>query len=111
MPTTNAKSLLAAAAPALALILAAAVHTPAQAAPTPATAAAGNVLSLDEIERRATAQGVQVKEIKLRDRLVEVEGRDADAQKVELLIDRRSGEVLSRETKPAKGEKSNRQRD
>lgn len=109
MPITNAKSLLAAALPALTLALAAVVHTPAQAAP--AAAAAAPVLSLDEIERRATAQGVQVKEIKLRDRLVEVEGRDADAQKVELLIDRRSGEVLSRETKPAKGEKSNRKRD
>lgn len=109
MPITNAKSLLAAALPALTLVLAAAVHTPAHAAPT--AAAAAPVLSLDEIERRATAQGVQVKEIKLRDRLVEVEGRDADAQKVELLIDRRSGEVLSRETKPAKGEKSNRKRD
>ncbi len=56
---------------------------------------AAEVLSLGEIESRLTAQGITIREIELRDRVVEVEGRDAQGRKVELLIDRRSGEILS----------------
>lgn len=54
------------------------------------------VLSLGEIETRVTAQGITIREIELRDRVVEVEGRDANGKKVELILDRRSGEILSR---------------
>jgi len=71
---------------------------------TSASAAAPGLLSLDEIESRASAEGIQVKdfEVQGQGRLVEVEGRDANAQKVKLVYDRKTGELLSREVKPAK---------
>lgn len=58
-------------------------------------AAPAGVLSLGEIETRVTAQGITISEIEVRDRVVEVEGRDANGKKVELILDRRSGEILS----------------
>lgn len=58
--------------------------------------ASSTVLSLGEIESRLTAQGITIREIELRDAVVEVEGRDAQGREVELLVDRRSGEILSR---------------
>jgi uncharacterized membrane protein YkoI len=62
-----------------------------------ATPAANNpVLSLGEIESRLTAEGIKIDEIDLRDSVVEVEGRDAEGREVELLVDRRTGEILSR---------------
>jgi hypothetical protein len=54
------------------------------------------LLSLGDIESRLTAQGITIHEIELRDSVVEVEGRDAQGKKVELLVDRRNGEILSR---------------
>ncbi len=54
-----------------------------------------NVLSVGEIESRLTAQGIKVKEIEVRDLLAEVEGYDAQGREIELVIDRRSGEMLS----------------
>jgi hypothetical protein len=54
-----------------------------------------NVLSVGEIESRLTAQGIKVKEIEVRDLLAEVEGYDSQGREVELVIDRRNGEVLS----------------
>ena len=42
------------------------------------------------------AQGIRVTELEVRDRLVEVEGRDASNREVELVVDRRTGEILSR---------------
>jgi hypothetical protein len=66
----------------------------AQQAPSPA--ATSPVLSLGDIESRLTAQGITIHEIELRDSVVEVEGRDAQGRKVELLVDRRNGEILSR---------------
>lgn len=59
-------------------------------------AATSPVLSLGDIESRLTAQGITIHEIELRDSVVEVEGRDAQGRKVELLVDRRNGEILSR---------------
>jgi uncharacterized membrane protein YkoI len=69
-----------------------------QPASTPAASAPATekFLSLAEIERRATATGIRVTEIEVKDRLVEVEGRDAQNREVELKMDRRSGEILSR---------------
>lgn len=67
----------------------------AQQASTPAATAAP-VLSLGDIESRLTAQGITIHELELRDSVVEVEGRDAQGKKVELLVDRRNGEILSR---------------
>lgn len=95
MLAINTKSIARAILPAFALVLGTAVHAP-------AAAATAGLLTLDDIESRAAAQGIQVKEIELRDRLVEVKGRDANAQKVELVFDRQSGEVLSREVKAPK---------
>lgn len=54
-----------------------------------------NVLSVGEIESRLTAQGIKVKEIEVRDLLAEVEGYDAQGREIEVVIDRRSGEMLS----------------
>ncbi|MCC6171612.1 MAG: PepSY domain-containing protein [Gammaproteobacteria bacterium] len=54
------------------------------------------LLSLADIERRVNAQGIRVTELEVRDRLVEVEGRDASNREVELVVDRRTGEILSR---------------
>jgi hypothetical protein len=58
--------------------------------------AADKFLSLTEIERRVTATGIRVTEIEVKDRIVEVEGRDSSNREVDLVVDRRSGEVLSR---------------
>ena len=60
------------------------------------TPAADKFLTLTEIERRVTATGVRVTEIEVKDRIVEVEGRDASNREVDLVVDRRSGEILSR---------------
>ena len=63
----------------------------------PATAAApANFLSLSEIESRLTADGLKVEEIEIRDAVVEVEAYDANGREVDLVIDRRTGETLSR---------------
>ena len=61
-----------------------------------APAAPNAMLSLTELESRVVAQGITVREIELRDLVAEIEGRDAQGREVELLIDRRSGEILSR---------------
>jgi hypothetical protein len=52
-------------------------------------------LSLGEIESKLTAQGITIREVELRSLVAEIEGRDAQGRKVELLVDRRSGEILS----------------
>jgi hypothetical protein len=57
--------------------------------------AAEGGLSLCDIESKLTAQGIKIREVDLKDSVAEVEGRDAQGRKVELLIDRRSGEILS----------------
>jgi hypothetical protein len=54
-----------------------------------------NALSVGDIESRLTAQGIKVTEIEVRDLLAEVDGFDAQGREVELVIDRRSGELLS----------------
>lgn len=59
-------------------------------------AASATVLSIADIESRMAAQGITIKEIEIEDLVAEVEGRDASGKKVELLIDRRSGDILSR---------------
>lgn len=69
---------------------------PAAAQPVKSTPDGGTFLSLTEIERRVTATGVRVTEIEVKDRIVEVEGRDSLNREVELVVDRRSGEILSR---------------
>lgn len=67
----------------------------AQTAPEKVVNVPTNVLSVGEIESRLTAQGIKVKEIEVRDLLAEVEGYDAQGREIEVVIDRRSGEMLS----------------
>lgn len=74
----------------------ASLHVRAQTPEAPSnTAATAGVLSLGEIESRLTSQGIEIREIELRDLVVEVEGRDAQGREVELIVDRRTGEILS----------------
>lgn len=72
--------------------VAAAQTTPAQ---KPVVAAADNLLSMSDIESRLSAQGIKVREVEVRNVVLEVEGYDADGREVELLVDRRNGEILS----------------
>jgi hypothetical protein len=67
----------------------------AQNAPEPVVKVPANVLSVGEIESRLSAQGIKVKEIEVHDLLAEVEGYDAQGREVEMVLDRRSGELLS----------------
>lgn len=53
-------------------------------------------VSLAEIERRATSEGIRITEVEVQDRVVEVEGRDATHRRIELLMDAHTGEILSR---------------
>lgn len=69
----------------------------AQNAPEKVVQVPANALSIGEIENRLTAQGIKVKEIKVRDLLAKVEGYDAQGREVEMVIDRRNGETLSHE--------------
>jgi hypothetical protein len=69
---------------------------PAAATQTSAPAAARTMLSLTEIEKIVNAQGIRVSELEVKDNVVEVEGRDKTDREVELLVDRRSGEILTR---------------
>lgn len=69
----------------------------AQNAPEPVIKVPANVLSVSEIESRLAAQGIKVKEIKVRDLLAEVEGYDAQGREIEVVLDRRTGEMLSHE--------------
>mgnify|MGYP000846925555 CR=1 FL=1 len=61
-----------------------------------AAAPAAKTMSLDAVEKRAAALGVRAHEIEVKGAAVKVEGRDAQNREVELLIDRRTGEVLDR---------------
>jgi hypothetical protein len=64
--------------------------------PAPVAANAQPTLSLTEIEQLLKDQGVRVTELEVKDRVVEAEGYDAENREVELLVDRRTGEILSR---------------
>jgi len=57
------------------------------------------VLSLAEIESRVTAKGLTVKELEVEGLIVEVDAYDAQGRKVELKMDRRSGEILAAKVK------------
>jgi len=71
--------------------------------PARATAQGAGYLNAGDLERLAKAEGIAfISEIELEDRLAEVEGRDSQRRKVELVIDRRTGEVLQRKVKPTR---------
>lgn len=86
-----AAALLLAAAPLLAL---------AQAAPTAATPAAP-AMSMAQVLEHLAGQGYRdIREVEWKsERLYEVKALDAKGQRVELLVDSRSGEVLKTEFK------------
>ncbi len=54
-----------------------------------------DALSAGEIESRLTAQGIKVKEIEIKDLIAEVDGYDAQGREIDLIMDRRTGEMLS----------------
>lgn len=54
-------------------------------------------LSYEELERRVTAQGLQIKKAEVRDLLLKVTAYDNQHRKVKMMLDRRTGEVLARE--------------
>jgi len=58
-----------------------------------------NWLGMAELEQRGVSEGITVTEIEIKQRLAEVEGYDAQQRKVELVIDRQTGEILSRQVK------------
>lgn len=55
------------------------------------------LLSIAEIERKVSAAGLQVTDIELRERVAEVEGKDGSGRKVEWIVDRHDGRILSRD--------------
>jgi hypothetical protein len=79
---------------------------PASAQPAPVTSAstltpipAAKTLSYEELERRVTAQGLRISKAEVRGLLFKVTAYDSQHRKVKMMLDRRSGEVLSREIK------------
>lgn len=72
-----------------------------QAMGSAATAArpTAKVLPFEQLERMAAREVPYITEIEIKDLLMEVEGRDAQGLKIELLMDRRDGQVLSRKVK------------
>lgn len=65
--------------------------------PVTAQARQQSSMTFAALERRATALGIRPTELKIKDRLAEIEGWDRDGRKVEVKIDTQSGEVLHRE--------------
>jgi len=65
----------------------------------PGTTTPSNWLGMAELERIGTNEGFTVTEIETKQRLAEVEGYDAQQRKVKLLVDRQTGEILSRRVK------------
>lgn len=57
------------------------------------------MLGMAELERRGIAEGLTVTEIEAKQRLGEIKGYDRQSRKVKLVVDRRTGEILSREIK------------
>ena len=54
-------------------------------------------MSLTDIEQLLKSKGIRVTEMEVRDRVVEVEGLDGTYREIDLIVDRRSGEILARE--------------
>lgn len=71
-------------------------------APNAQLVSTANVLSMAELEKRASAQIPDIREIEVEGLLAEVEGYDAQGRKVKLVMDRRSGAVLSHKIKYSK---------
>ncbi len=89
----------------VALVLAVAAGTFVQAATAQAPQAraahapSAAVLPFEQLERLAAREMAQVTELEVRDLVLKAKGYDARGMKVELLMDRRDGQVLSRRVK------------
>lgn len=95
------QALLLACAAAWSTIVWTALPAGAQQQVTPSPTA--KILSLTDLEQRAKTEGLTVvKEIEIEGMMVEIDGYDAQQQKVELVLHRATGEVLSRKVKPPK---------
>lgn len=57
------------------------------------------VLSFEQLERIAAREVAYISEIEVRDLLLKVKGHDAQGMKIELLMDRRDGQVMERKLK------------
>lgn len=90
-----------------ALIATASLGATAQSAAPAAPAAAAAPMSMMQVLERVSAQGYRdVREIEMKsERLYEVKATNDKGQRVEMLIDARSGEVLKQEIK-TKGSRS-----
>jgi|GEM_PF-1010974 len=62
-----------------------------------------NWRGMAELEQIGISEGLTVTEIESKQRLAEVEGYDAQSRKVKLIVDRQTGEVLSRRVKERRG--------
>lgn len=79
------------------VLLASCIAISVQAQPLDGNAAAKpGTIGIENLEEIAQQQGIRVREMKVRDLLLKVEGVDAQGRKVELILDRRTGEVMSR---------------
>jgi len=58
-----------------------------------------NWRGMAELEQIGISEGLTVTEIENKQRLAEVEGYDAQSRKVKLIVDRQTGEILSRKVK------------
>jgi len=58
-----------------------------------------NWRGMAQLEQIGIREGLTVTEIESKQRLAEVEGYDAESRKVKLVIDRQTGEILSRRVK------------
>jgi hypothetical protein len=61
-----------------------------------AAAPAAKPMSFGAAEKHAAKHGIRADEIKIKRSTIKVEGRDNQNRKVELVLDRRTGEVLDR---------------
>ncbi|MFC3052517.1 PepSY domain-containing protein [Kordiimonas pumila] len=57
-------------------------------------AAASNTLSLTDLQAVVTNKGITSTEIKVKGLLLEIEGYDTAGREVELMLDRRSGDIM-----------------
>ena len=60
---------------------------------------AAPVLPFERLERLASSEIAHVTELEVRDLILKAKGYDAEGMKVEVLMDRRDGSVLSRRVK------------
>jgi hypothetical protein len=72
-------------------------QAPVESTPASGNASAAAVMSLTDIEQLLKSKGIRVTEMEVRDRVVAVEGLDGNNREIDLIVDRRSGEILSRE--------------